>query len=179
MSDLGYEAIASLRNGSNQRLGLARSPHDFAQDGDVACQRVVTDEGVRPELLHKFFFFYQVTGIFDQQEKCVEDFGRQRNCHTTAPEAAFGHIQTEISKAVLGRTGLTHGRPLPVARILSENNQEFVKTRNWPTWYFLPSFKEEAPENSRTTGRDQVEALVADAGRGARNSGGSGGSWSM
>ena len=75
-ADAGDKAIAALGN----RLDIwvaAGLAEDFSQRRDVACQRVLFDESIRPDGAHQVVFLKDVAAVFDQYNQCVEGFGRE------------------------------------------------------------------------------------------------------
>ena len=95
-----HEAIAALGHRFDVLLSYFAVAKRLPKREDVLRQIGVFDKAVRPELLHQYFFFDQMTAAFEEKEQRLKGLWREGNGLAIAQEQTFGRVHAEGTELV-------------------------------------------------------------------------------
>ena len=71
-------------NRLDQGVAVRVAPQGLAQNTDILAQVALFHEALRPEGLHHFFFFYELSAVLEEKQKGVENLGRKNDLAAVA-----------------------------------------------------------------------------------------------
>jgi hypothetical protein len=95
-----HEAIATARHRLNKLRTVGAFAQRFSQQRNVLGKVTFFYEGIRPDFLHQIVFVDDASVVFQQRQKYVKRFRRQRNEVLAAPQNAFVRFHAEPAKLI-------------------------------------------------------------------------------
>ena len=95
-----HEAIAALGHRFDVFLSVFAVAQGLPKREYVLRQIGLFDKAVRPELLHQYSFFDQMTAAFDEKEQRLKGLWRKGNGLFITEEQTFGRVYAEGAELV-------------------------------------------------------------------------------
>jgi hypothetical protein len=98
--DSGDEAIALLRDRLDELVLAGLFAESFAEDGDIAGETSLFDEGVGPDLAEQLFFADNTAAVLHQEGEHLERFVREGDRFAAFMKKAARGIEAEFAELI-------------------------------------------------------------------------------